>query len=296
MPTGLILFIWGKKLLDLGVPSNILFKVVKRKYKGAIFYKHFLKGLLKLRFFSNNFITGQNQRPIFKLKFKYGGGRKSRRVFKKFLRFLSYFRAPLINRYKRVSFSRSTKLSTINPFGKFVWSSRMRKLWFKLYKFFKKYKKFTQRIKQYKSLFLFRKFKVRRLKFKRITFKKSYNNVFLTSANSSGEVMKKISGGHTDLIGSKRASLYATELITKRFLDDLLLDIPDRSKFDFVVTTPYIDKFIKNTLRSLATYKKKLLITTPYRKVIKKQLKICNIIIKRKIAHNGMRKPKPRRV
>lgn len=140
-----------------------------------------------------------------------------------------------------------------------------------------------------------RRLKVRTIKFRKISrynicVKRSWNNFFVTAfSRFDGFVYEKLTGAASELRGSKRSTTTALERTCSVFMKELIKHKILRKKFDFTFQGPYLSKGAKNSLKMFLNYKKRVFNRTQ-KKAFLRKLKIRNIIMDYKVAHNGFKK------
>jgi len=195
------------------------------------------------------------------------------------------------------------KYRLVNFLGIFYWSSYMRRVIRYFRRMRRLFRKNLIRRRQRRRLKFstLRITKIRRLKLSKISrynirIKRSWNNFFITAfSRFDGFVYEKLTGAASELRGSKRSTATALERMCGVFIKELIKHKILRKKFDFTFQGPYLSKGAKNSLKMFVNYKRKVF-NRALKKSYLRKLKIRNIILDYNISHNGLRKPKRRRV
>lgn len=169
----------------------------------------------------------------------------------------------------------------------FIFLSQFKRVFKILRKLVTRIRRYKRRFRRKHSFYKFRKYKIRKISRYNVLVKKSYNNFFLTAFSKfEGEVYAKITGAASNLKGAKRATTTSLERISPIFIKDLILNKILKKKFDFVVKTPFVSRGVKNSIRTLVAFKKRVFVRSKRRAFFRK-LKIRNIILDYNISHNG---------
>lgn len=268
--------------------KNVLIRVLRNiKYRNTILKRPLIKKLLRIRFFTRSRLRGSKTSLGYKLIRKANKGRLLLNTMRKMLltlRFLAH------NRQQVEVFKQK------NYFSGFYFSYHYKRVFKLLRKLVNRMRRFKRRFRRKQNFYKFRKYKIRKISRYNILVKKSYNNFFLTAFSKfEGDVFAKITGAASNLKGAKRSTTTSLERISAIFVKDLILCKILKKKFDFVIKTPFVSRGVKNSIRTLVNYKKRIFVRSK-RKAFFRKLKIRNIILNYNVSHNGVRHPKQRRV
>ena len=154
----------------------------------------------------------------------------------------------------------------------------------------------------------------------RLVFTRTQNNMFASATNTvTGNTYISLASGSTGLQGKKRTSPVAAEALgeyfAQRFLpaeekvrDVLrtssgygykLKGVEEKIPMDFYTKLGYLDSFSKSFMKGVSKITKRVLLKDEFsnRNVIKnRSISFVNVLLDGKLSHNGIRKPKKRRV
>lgn len=287
-----------------------------RKKKAIFFRKYNLKRrlFLKKRAFASKWPLED------RFPFTFSPYRKKRKKWLRFLYFgfflkkLKYFNAihlfNLKSRPKKINLRRlifSTYYSSYireNPNRlNFVATSGFSKYFSKIIKKRKKKLK-SHFFKFYGKSTISKLVKLRRLKIPkidklepyRITIKRIENNVFVyLSEVRTGKVLFCRTAGAVGFKGSKKTTHITAEKVVN-VVAKQTLDI-DIERIDLVINATFVDKYIKTAISGLTQAFKLVKQNDKKNSSVKKTyLKVKHILLEYSASHNGMRKPKQRRV
>lgn len=278
------------------------------------------KQRLKRRLFSNRRFVPSNWPLADRIEFMSSPYWKNRKKWARFFYFgyyfkkLKYFKSihlfNLKNRPKKINL-RKLIFSTFYTFFLRENANRLNFLADKgLLKFFskllyKRKKKFQKRFFKFNNFSTISKLvKLRKLKISRvdklepyrITIKRIENNVFVyLSEVQTGKVLFCRTAGAVGFKGSKKTTHITAEKVVN-VVAKQTLDI-DIDRIDLVINATFVDKYIKTAISGLTQAFKLVKPEDKKNSIVKKSfLKVKHILLEYSASHNGMRKPKQRRV
>ena len=244
----------------------------RKKWSRFLYFGSFFK---RLNYFKSIHLFNLKERP--------------RRINLRKLVFSSFYTEYLRDHPNRLNFLATRGFSKY--FSKLI---RKRKKIFKKRKF-----KFNNSISTISKLLKLRKVKIPRIdKFEpyRITIKRIENNVFVyLSEVRTGKVLFCRTAGSVGFKGSKKTTHITAEKVVN-VVAKQTLDI-DIERIDLVINATFVDKYIKTAISGLTQAFKLVKQNDKKNSLVKKAfLKVKHILLEYSASHNGMRKPKQRRV